>query len=47
MRETLEIQRCSKCGKEFTEYPALSREDNKTEFVWNVESRKLFLLLLV
>ena len=30
-RKTLEIQRCPKCGKEFTEYPALSREDNETE----------------
>lgn len=30
-RKILEIQRCPKCGKEFTEYPALSREDNKTE----------------
>lgn len=27
----LEIQRCPKCKKEFTEYPALSREDNETE----------------
>lgn len=27
----LEIQRCPKCHKEFTEYPAISREDNKTE----------------
>jgi IS605 OrfB family transposase len=24
-------QRCPKCGKEFTEYPALSRVDNETE----------------
>ena len=31
MREILEIQRCPKCKKEFTEYPALSREDNETE----------------
>lgn len=30
-RKILEIQRCPKCGKEFTEYPALSREDNATE----------------
>ena len=30
-RKILEIQRCPKCGKEFTEYPALSREDNDTE----------------
>lgn len=30
-RKILEIQRCPKCGKEFTEYPALSREDNETE----------------
>lgn len=22
---------CPKCGKEYTEYPALSREDNKTD----------------
>lgn len=27
----LELQRCPKCGKEFTEYPAISREDNETE----------------
>ncbi|MBR2587550.1 hypothetical protein IKE71_04245 [Candidatus Saccharibacteria bacterium] len=27
----LEIQRCPKCKKEFTEHPALSREDNATE----------------
>ena len=27
----LEIQRCPKCNKEFTEHPALSREDNETE----------------
>ena len=27
----LEIQRCPKCKKEFTEYPALSRVDNETE----------------
>ena len=30
-RKILEIQRCPKCKKEFTEYPALSREDNETE----------------
>lgn len=30
-RKILEIQRCPKCGKEFTDYPALSREDNVTE----------------
>ena len=27
----LEIQRCPKCKKEFTEYSALSRKDNETE----------------
>ena len=27
----LELQRCPKCKKEFTEYPALLREDSKTE----------------
>ena len=27
----LEVQRCPKCKKEFTEYPAISREDNETE----------------
>ena len=27
----LEIQRCPKCKKEFTEHPALSRGDNETE----------------
>jgi len=27
----LEIQRCPKCHKEFTEHPAISREDNETE----------------
>ena len=30
-RKILEIQKCPKCGKEFTDYPALSREDNVTE----------------
>ena len=30
-RKILEIQRCPKCKKEFTEYPALSRVDNETE----------------
>ena len=30
-RKIFEIQRCPKCGKEFTEYPALSRVDNETE----------------
>lgn len=30
-RMILEIQKCPKCGKEFTEHPALSREDNQTE----------------
>lgn len=27
----LELQRCPKCKKEFTEHPALSREDDETE----------------
>lgn len=27
----LELQRCPKCKKEFTEHPALSRDDNETE----------------
>jgi hypothetical protein len=27
----LEIQRCPKCHKEFTEYPAISRDDYETE----------------
>jgi RNA polymerase subunit RPABC4/transcription elongation factor Spt4 len=27
----LEIQRCPKCHREFTEYPAISRKDNETE----------------
>ena len=31
MRKIFEIQRCPKCNKEFTEYPALSRVDNETE----------------
>lgn len=26
-----ELQRCPKCSKELTKYPALSREDNATE----------------
>lgn len=26
-----EIRRCPVCGKEYTEFPALSRKDNKTE----------------
>ncbi len=30
-RKIFEVQRCPKCGKEFTEYPALSRVDNETE----------------
>ncbi len=30
-RKILEIQCCPKCGKEFTEYPVLSRADNETE----------------
>ena len=30
-RKILEIQRCPKCKREFTEYPALSRVDNETE----------------
>ncbi len=30
-RKILEIQRCPKCKKEFTEYPALSRAENETE----------------
>ncbi len=30
-RKIFEIQRCPKCGKEFTEYPVLSRVDNETE----------------
>lgn len=30
-RKIFEIQRCPKCGDEFTEYPALSRIDNETE----------------
>lgn len=30
-RKIFEIQRCPKCGMEFTEYPALSRVDNETE----------------
>ena len=31
MRKIFEIQRCPKCKREFTEYPALSRVDNETE----------------
>lgn len=30
-RKIFEIQRCPKCKKEFTEYPALSRVDNEAE----------------
>ena len=26
-----EVKKCPKCGKEYTEVPALSREDNSTE----------------
>ncbi len=29
----LEIQRCPKCGEEFTEHPALSRDNNERKFV--------------
>lgn len=31
----LGIKICPKCGKEYTEYPALSRKDNKTEICPN------------
>ena len=31
MCKIFEIQRCPKCKKEFTEHPALSRDDNETE----------------
>ena len=27
----MEIQKCPKCHKEYTDYPAISREDNETE----------------
>lgn len=27
----IEVQRCPKCKKEFTEHPAISRDDNETE----------------
>ena len=39
-RKIFEIQRRPKCSKEFTEYPALSREDNETEICpeWNREN---------
>ena len=30
-RKIMEIQRCPKCKKEFTDHPAISREDNETE----------------
>lgn len=30
-RKILEIQKCPKCGKEFTEHPAISRDDNVAE----------------
>lgn len=30
-RKVFEIQRCPKCKKEFTEHPAISRDDNETE----------------
>lgn len=30
-RKIMEVQRCPKCKKEFTEHPAISRDDNKTE----------------
>ena len=46
-RKILEIQRCPKCKKEFTEYPACLAWIMRRRFVRNVESRKLFLLLLV
>lgn len=30
-RKIMEIQRCPKCKKEFTEHPAISRDDDRTE----------------
>lgn len=30
-RKILEIQHCPKCEKDFTEHPAISRDDNETE----------------
>lgn len=30
-RKILEVRCCPKCGKNFTDYPAISRDDNKTE----------------
>lgn len=29
--ESKKIKICPKCGKEYTDYPAISRRDNKTE----------------
>ena len=31
MMKILGIKICPKCGKEYTEHPAISRKDNKTE----------------
>lgn len=30
-RKILRVRRCPKCGKSFTDYPAISRKDNRTE----------------
>lgn len=30
-RKILQVRSCPKCGKKFTDYPAISRDDNKTE----------------
>ena len=45
-RKILEIQKCPKCGKEFTEYPAISRDDNATEICPECGTREALLAFL-
>lgn len=45
-RKILEIQKCPKCGKEFTEYPAISMDDNVTEICPKCGTREALLAFL-
>lgn len=42
----LEINQCPKCGKKFTEHPAISREDNETEICPECGVREAVLALV-